>query len=193
MMKKIFLIALMLLWTTQAYAGFYVWTDERGNRHYTDSEKNIPETYKDQAKAPSLQDPIVKSDYEAASAEAMETTEGTETAKLFDGKPVLYWVQQINRMETDLIEAENTVTLLEHELESLEHLKIGQVRRNPIVGKFYTRPVSKESSLYYVDENEKKLLQMKLDQVRQQVKTIEQELGIFRDDAKKAGVPPKYL
>jgi len=193
MMKKIFLIALMLLWTTQAYAGFYVWTDERGNRHYTDSEKNIPEKYKDQAKAPSLQDPIVKSDYEAAPVEAMGTTEGTETAKLYDGKPVLYWVQQINRMETNLIEAENTVILLEHELKSLEHLKIGQVRRNPIVGKFYTRPVSNESSLYYVDENEKKLLQMKLDQVRQQVKTIEQELGIFRDDAKKAGVPPKYL
>lgn len=34
---------------------------------------------------------------------------------------------------------------------------------------------------------------MKLDQVRNQVEAIEQEIGIFRGDARKAGVPRKYL
>ncbi|MDX1764897.1 MAG: hypothetical protein R3231_11300, partial [bacterium] len=113
--------------------------------------------------------------------------------KEYGGKPIFYWVQQINRMETDLIEARSTVTLLENELKALEHIKLGQVRRNPIIGKFYSRPISNESSLYFVDENEKKLLEMKLKQVEQQVKSIEQELDIFKEDAKSSGVPPKFL
>jgi hypothetical protein len=194
-MKKIFLVLFVLFWASLAFADFYVWTDDSGNRHYTDNEKNIPEKYRTQAKAPSLQNPIVQSDYGGTppSAKATPATPEEPAGQLYGGKPIRYWVHEMNQMESNLIEAQNTVTLLENEVESLKHIKIGQVRRNPIIGKYYSRPVGNDSSLYYVDDNEKKLLQMKLEQVQTEVKSIEQELQIFRDDAKKAGVPPKYL
>lgn len=190
-MKKFLPIIFALLLASQAYADFYQWTDSTGKVHYTDDEKKIPEAYKDQVKAPALKDPIVKSEYAPEASEKAQQME--EESKNYGGKPVFYWVQQINRMEADLIEAENTVNLLQNELDSLKYLKLGQVRRNPIVGKFYSRPISSDSSLYFVDENEKELLQMKLKQVQQEVKSIEQELEIFKEDAKKSGVPPKYL
>jgi hypothetical protein len=189
-MKRLFFIALIVLWAAQAYAGLFVWTDDRGAKHYTDDEKKIPEKYRDKATEPSLKDPIVQSNYKADVSTGMDVEEGPTE---YGGKPVFYWVQQINRMETDLIEARNTVILLENELDSLQYLKIGQVRRNPIVGKFYSRPIGSESSLYFVDENEKELLEMKLEQVKQQAESIKKEIEIFRDDAKKASVPPKYL
>lgn len=190
-MKKLLIIALALLFTSQAYGDFYQWTDSGGKVHYTDDEKKIPDEYKEQAVAPTLKDPIVKSEY---SPEILEKTEPEdEGSKEYGGKPIFYWVQQINRMESDLIEARNTVSLLENELESLEYIKLGQVRRNPIIGKFYSRPISSDSSLYFVDDNEKQLLEMKLKQVEQQVESIKQELDIFKEDAKNSGLPPKYL
>lgn len=189
-MKRLMFIVLALLWAVSASAGLFMWTDERGNTHYTDDEKKIPEKYRDRAKEPSFKEPIVRSDYKAEPSEEKPVEDVNEE---FGGKSIFYWVQQVNRMEQDLIEARNTIALLENELDSLEHIALGQVRRNPIVGKYYSRPVSSESSLYYVDENEKQLLEMKLDQVRQQAEAIRKELEIFREDAGKAGVPPKYL
>ncbi len=185
-----FFTFIILLSTAQVFAEILVWTDDKGNVHYTDDEKKIPEKYRDQAEETSLKEPIVQSDYKS---ELPEETLDKEKTQEYEGKPVLYWIQEINRMESDLIEAENTVLLLENELESLRHIKIGQVRRNPIVGKFYSRPISNEDSLYYVDENEKKQLAMKLKQVQQQAKGIKKELMIFKENARKAGVPPKYL
>ena len=189
-MKRLIVIILGLCLAVPAYADLYMWKDSKGNTHFTDDEKKIPEQYRGEATEASLNDPIVQSDYRA---EPSGTASSEEESSEYGGKPVIYWVQQINRMESDLIEARNAVSLLENELESLEYIKLGQVRRNPIVGKYYSRPISNESSLYFVDENEKKLLEMKLEQVKQQVKSVEQEMEIFRGDAKKAGVPPKYL
>lgn len=183
-------ISVLLLSTVQVFAEILEWTDDRGEVHYTDDEKKIPEKYREQAEETELKEPIVQSDYTSESpGEILNEEEKQE----FDGKPVLYWIQEINRMESDLIEAENTVLLLANELESLKHLKIGQVRRNPIVGKFYSRPISNEDSLYYVDENEKNQLEMKLKQVEQQANGIMKELMTFKENARKAGVPPKYL
>ncbi len=187
-MKKLLLTLVAIMFAAQAQAALFGWTDDRGNRHFTDDEKKIPEKYRDQAREPALKDPIIESDYRGEAAAPAEP-EG----EVYGGKPILQWVQEINQMEMDLIEARDTVILLENELQSLKHIKVGVLRRNPVVGKFYTRLVSSDSGLYYVDENEIKLLNMKLSEVRNKVKTIEQEIEIFREEAKKADVPPKYL
>jgi hypothetical protein len=187
-MKKLLLTLMALMFAVQAQAGLYGWTDDRGNRHYTDDEKKIPEKYRDQAQEPALKDPVIESDYRLEATASAEPEE-----EVYGGKPILQWVQEINQMEMDLIEARDTEILLEDELQSLKHIKVGVVRRNPVVGKFYTRLVSRDSGLYYIDENEIKLLDMKLSEVRNKVKTIEQEIEIFREEAKKAAVPPKYL
>ncbi len=187
-MNKLLMTLMALLIAAQAHAGLFGWTDDRGNRHYTDDEKKIPEKYRDQAQEPALKEPVIQSDYRVQPALSAEPE-----AEVYGGKPILQWVQEINQMEMDLIEARDTVLLLENELESLKHIKVGVVRRNPVVGKFYTRLVSGESGLYYVDENEIKLLESKLNEVQNKVKTIKQEIEIFREEAKKAAVPPKYL
>ncbi len=187
-MNKLLMTLMALMFAAQAYAGLFGWTDDRGNRHYTDDEKKIPEKYRDQAQEPALKEPVIQSDYRVEPAAPVEPE-----AEVYGGKPILQWVQEINQMEMDLIEARDTVLLLENELKSLKNIEVGVVRRNPVVGKFYTRLVSSESGLYYIDENEIKLLEMKLNDVQNKVKTIEQEIEIFREEAKKAAVPPKYL
>ena len=190
MRRLVIVLGVLFLVTASARAGLLVWTDARGRTHVTDDVKKIPEKYRDRAREASLQEPMVRSDYVPGTASPAAADEALTE---YGGKPLLYWIQQINRMETDLIEARNTVTLLENEIRSLEHIKVGEVRRNPVAGKFYSRPVNPETGLYYVDENEKKQLEMKLEQVRHQADSLEEELRLFREEAKKAGVPPKYL
>ncbi|MDX1764249.1 MAG: DUF4124 domain-containing protein, partial [bacterium] len=70
-MKTLLLIALALLFTSQAYGDFYRWTDSGGKVHYTDDEKKIPDEYKEQAVAPTLKDPIVRSEYSPEISEKM--------------------------------------------------------------------------------------------------------------------------
>ncbi len=187
-MNKLLMTLMALIFAVQAQAGLYGWTDDRGNRHYTDDEKKIPDKYRDQAQEPTLKDPVIQSDYRIQPAVPTEPEE-----ELYGGKPILQWVQEINQMEMDLIDARDSERLLEDELKSVKQLEVGVVRRNPVVGKFYTRLVSSDSGLYFIDENEIKLLEMKLDEFRNKVKTIEQEIQIFREEARKAAVPPKYL